>query len=163
MLGKFEKFNHRLSGWFEWLGVAGLLLMMAVTCIDVFMAKLLLRPIFGAIDVVVLSQIVAIAFACAATLIVGRHVKVEFFVTRLPRRVQAVIDSIITFLTLALFFLIVWRLCVFGYSFQTWGEYTATAQIPLHPFAYGIALASIPVCLVLILELISSLTRMVKR
>ena len=163
MLSKFEKFNHRLSGWFEWIGVAGLLLMMAITCIDVVGAKVFLWRLLGAIDIVMLSQIVAIAFACAVTLIVGRHVRVEFFVTRLPQRAQAVIDSIVLLLGLGLFSVIIWRLCVFGYSFQTTGEYSATAHIPYYPFAYGIALASIPVCLVFLHELLSSLTRVVKK
>jgi len=143
--------------------MVGLLLMMAITCIDVVGAKVFLWRLLGAIDIVMLSQIVAIAFACAMTLIIGRHVRVEFFVARLPRRAQAVIDSIILLLGLGLFSVIIWRLCVLGYSFQTTGEYSATAHIPLYPFAYGIALASIPVCLVLLLGFLNSLTRVVKR
>jgi TRAP-type C4-dicarboxylate transport system permease small subunit len=163
LLGKFEKFNRLLSSWFEWVGLAGLLVMMLITCIDVIGAKLFLRPVFGAIDIVMLSQLVAISFACAFALILGRHVRVEFLVARLPRRAQAVIDSIIFFLGLTLFILIIWRLCVYGYSLQTGGEVSATALIPLYPFAYGIALAGFPVCLVFLLEFLNSLTRIVKR
>jgi len=163
VLGKFEKFNRRLSGWFEWIGMAGLLLMMSITIIDVAGQKLFLLPILGAIDIVMLSQIVAIAFAVSMALIIGRHVQVEFFVARLPRRTQAVINSIVLLLGLGLFILIIWRLCVLGYSFQTTGEYSPTAHIPYYPFAYGIALASIPVCLVFLREFLSSLPRVVKR
>jgi len=163
VVGKCEKFNHRLSGWFEWIGVAGLLLMMLITIIDVTGAKLFLWPLLGAIDWVRAWQSVAIAFACAVTLIVGRHVRVEFFVTRLPQRAQAVIESIVNLLGLGLFILIVWRLSVLGYSLQAGGEVSATAHIPRSLLAYGIALASIPVCLVFLRELISSLTRVVKR
>jgi hypothetical protein len=46
---------------------------------------------------------------------------------------------------------------VLGYSFQTTGEYSATAYIPLYPFAYGVAFASIPVFLAILLEFIKSL------
>lgn len=162
-LDKFGKFNRSLSSWFEWVGLAGLLVVMFITCIDVIGAKLFLRPVFGALDIVMLSQLVAISFATSFALILGRHVRVEFFVARLPRRVQAVIDSIVSLLALALFILIIWRLCVYGYSLQTGGEVSATALIPLHPFAYGIALASIPVCLVFLLEFLNSLTKIVRR
>jgi TRAP-type C4-dicarboxylate transport system permease small subunit len=162
-LDKFEKFNRLVSSWFEWAGLAGLLIMMFITCIDVIGAKLFLRPVFGAIDIVMLSQVVAISFAAAMTLILGRHVQVEFLVTKLPRRVQAVTDSIVFFLGLFLFVLVVWRLCVHGYHFQTGGEMSATARIPLHLFAYGIALASIPVCLVLLLDFLKSIGRIVQR
>jgi TRAP-type C4-dicarboxylate transport system permease small subunit len=162
-LDKFEKFNRLLSSWFEWVGLAGLLVVMFITCIDVIGAKLFFRPVLGALDIVMLSQLVAISFATSFALILGRHIRVEFFVARLPRRAQAVIDSIIFLLGLALFILIIWRLCVYGYSLQTGGEVGATALIPLYPFAYGIALASIPVCLVFLLEFLDSLTRIVRR
>jgi TRAP-type C4-dicarboxylate transport system permease small subunit len=163
VLDKFERFNHRLSDRFEWIGLVGLLLMMAITCIDVVGAKVFLWRLLGAIDIVMLSQIVAIAFAASMALILGRHIRVEFFITRLPRRAQAVINSIVSLLGLGLFIVIIWRLCVLGYSFQTSGEYSATAKIPYYPFAYGIALASIPVCLVFLLEFLKSLTKMVQR
>ena len=162
-LGKFEKLVSQLSGWFEWLGIAGLLLMMFITTIDVVGGKLFTWRLLGAIDIVMLSQVVAIAFAAAFALIVGRHVRVEFFVNCLPPRARAVIASIISFLGLSLFVLIIWRLCALGYSFQSSGEATATVYIPLYPFAYGIALASIPVCLIFCLDLIKSLTKVVKR
>ena len=162
-LEKFEIFNRRLSDWFEWIGLAGFLVMMFITCIDVIGAKLFLLPVFGAIDIVMLSQVVAISFAAAAALILGRHVRVEFFVVMLPRRVRALIDIIIHLLGLALFIVIIWRLCVYGYLLQTGGEESATARIPLAPFAYSIALASIPVCLVFLLEFLNAIVRMAKR
>jgi TRAP-type mannitol/chloroaromatic compound transport system permease small subunit len=163
VLDKFEEFNRRLSGWFEWVGMVGLLLVMFVTNIDVIGAKLFLWPLRGTIDMVMLFQLVAIAFAGAITLIIGRHVKVEFFVNRLPRRAQAVTNSIVSLLGLGIFILIIWRLCLLGYSFQTGGETTASAHIPLYPFAYGAALGIIPVCLVLLHEFLSSLARVAKR
>jgi TRAP-type C4-dicarboxylate transport system permease small subunit len=140
-----------------------MLLMMAITCIDVVGAKVFLWRLLGAIDIVMLSQIVAVAFAASMSLILGRHIRVEFFVTRLPRRAQTVINSIVSLLGLGLFSVIIWRLCVLGHSFQTSGEYSATAYIPYYPFAYGIALASIPVCLVFLVEFLKSLTKRVQR
>ena len=159
MLDKLESFNRRLSGWCEWLGLIAMLIMMVITCIDVVGAKVFRWRLLGALDIVMLSQIVAIAFAASMALILGRHIRVEFFVHLLPRRAQAVIDSCVLLLGLGLFILIVWRLCVLGHSFQTSGEYSATVYIPYYPFAYGIALASIPVCLVLLAQFLKSLTK----
>jgi TRAP-type C4-dicarboxylate transport system permease small subunit len=163
VLDKFEKFNRRVSDWFEWLALAGMLLMMVITCIDVVGAKVFRWRLLGAIDIVMLAQIVAISFAASMALIIGRHIRVEFFFDLLPRRVQAVINSVVLLLGLGLFILVIWRLCVLGYSFQTSGEYSPTAYIPLYPFAYGIALASIPVCLILLLEFLHSLTKRVQK
>jgi len=163
VLDKFEKFNRRLSDWFEWIGLVGLLLVMVITCIDVVGAKVFRWRLYGALDIVMLFQIVAIAFAVSMTLILGRHIQVEFFFKLLPRRARAIINSFVLLLGLGLFSMIIWRLSVLGYSFQTSGEYSATIHIPYYPFAYGIALASIPVWLVLLLEFLKSLTKRVQR
>ncbi len=136
-----------------------MLLMMVITCIDVVGPKVFQWRLLGALDIVMLSQLVAISFAAGMALIIGRHIRVEFFFNLLPRRAQAVINSCVLLLGLGLFLEIIWRLCVLGHSFQTSGEYSMTVYIPLYPFAYGIALASIPVWLVLLLELLKSLTK----
>ena len=163
MLSKFEKFNRRLSGWFEWIGLAALLVMMLMTCIDVIGAKVFKSPILGALDIVQLCQIVAIGFAVSMTLIVGRHIQVEFFFDLLPRRVQAVVSPLILLIVFVFFIVIIWQVCVLGYSFQTSGEYSPTAYIPLYPFAYVIALACIPFCLVLLVEFFDSLKQKVAK
>ena len=162
-LSKLDKFNRLISGWFEWVALAGFLMMMFITCVDVIGAKLFRTPILGAIDIVMLSQVVAISFTTASALILGRHVCVEFFMVMLPKRAEAIIDSIICLLGLALFILIVWRLFVYGYSFQIGGEESATARIPLYPFAYGVALSGIPVCLVFLSRFFKAIERMVKK
>ena len=163
MLDKFEKFNQRVSGWFEWIGVAGLLAMMVVTIIDVTGNKLFNTPLLGATDWVGFFQGIAIAFVCAMALIVGRHVRVEILVTRLPNRAQAIIESIALLLSFGLFVLIVWRLFVLGNYFQAGGETTPTAHIPRLIPAYGIAVASIMVCLVFIQKFLNSLIKVFKR
>jgi TRAP-type C4-dicarboxylate transport system permease small subunit len=110
-----------------------------------------------------LSQIVAIAFPASILRILGRHIQVEFVIARLPNRAQAVIEGIVLLLELGLFSLIIWQLCVLGYSFQTSGEYSASAHIPYYPFAYCIALASISVFSVLLLKLIKSIGRIIEK
>ena len=159
MLDKLENISRRLSDWFQWIGLAGLLVMMVITCIDVVGAKVFRSPLLGALDIVMLAQTVAIAFAASMALILGRHIEVEFFVKMLPRRVGAVIDSVVLLLGLGLFMVIVWRLSVLGHLLQTAGDYSATIRIPYYPFAYGIALASIPICLVFFVEFLKSLTK----
>ena len=157
---KLDGFNRRISNWFEWVGLCGLLVMMAVTCIDVFGAKIFRAPLYGALDIVVLAQMVAVSFATAYALILGRHVSVEFFMMLLPERLRALVDTVISIFGLTLFILIVWRLGVYGYSLQIGGEVSPTIRVPLYPFAYGIALASIPVVLIFLADILKSIHRM---
>jgi len=87
-----------------------MLLMMVITCIDVVGAKVFRWRLLGAIDIVMLSQIVAISFAASMSLILGRHIRVEFFFNLMPRRAQPVINSFVLLLGLGLFIVIIWRL-----------------------------------------------------
>jgi TRAP-type C4-dicarboxylate transport system permease small subunit len=159
VLDKIERYNRRLSDWFEWLAFLGLLVMMVVTCVDVVGAKVFRWRLMGALDIAMLAQTVAIAFGASMALILGRHIQVEFFVKLLPRRLGAVVNSCILLLGLGLFMVIVWRLVALGYLLQTSGDYSATIHIPYYPFAYGIALACIPICVVFLLEFLKSLKK----
>lgn len=161
-LEKFDGFNRRLSSWFEWVGLFGLLVMMAITCIDVIGAKVFRSPLYGALDIVVLAQIIAVSCATAFALLLGRHVSVEFFMMLLPERLRALIDTVISFFGMTFFVLISWRLCAYGYSLQVGGEVSATIRIPLYPFAYGIAVASIPVSLIFLANIFKSIYRISK-
>jgi len=163
MLSKFETFNRRLSGWLEWIGVIGLLVMMFTACIDVFLTKFFKLPIQGAIDVVMFSQLIAVSFALAMTLILGRHIQVDIFISSLPRRVQGVIDSIACLIGFAFFVVVVWQLSAMGHSFMTAGEKSMSQlRFSIFPFPYAIALGSIPVCLVFLQRLLRSLIKVVK-
>ncbi len=162
MLEKFERFNRKISGWVEWVGVGALFLMVVLTCVDVIGAKIFLTPVPGSIDIIMLAQLIAVSFAGAMVLILGRHVQVEFFMILLPKRFQSLVDAFINLICLVFFIIIVWRLFVHGYDLQTGGEVTMTAGIPMAPFAYAAALAIIPFCLVLLQRVFSSILRVVK-
>jgi len=162
-LAGFEKHNRYAINYLEWVGAAALLTMMVVTCLDVMGAKMFLLPVPGSIDIVMLAQVVAVSFGTASALILGRHVTVEFFVILLPERVQAAVEVVVNLLGIFFFALVVWRLSVYGYYMQTGEEVSPTARIPLYPFAYGVALAAIPVCLVFLAELVNALFRMTKK
>ena len=162
MLEKFGKFNRSISSWFEWVGFGALFLMMALTCVDVVGAKIFRAPVFGALDIMMLAQLIAISFAVSMALILGRHVQVEFFLLLVPQRIRKAIEVVVNFLCLFLFVVIVWRLTDFAYDLQTGNEESATARIPLFPFVYAAALACVPVCLVYLHQLLTSLRRVVK-
>jgi TRAP-type C4-dicarboxylate transport system permease small subunit len=160
---RFETFNHKISLGIEWVGLIGFLVIMVITTLDVIGAKVFLRPIFGALDIIMQAQLIAMSFAAAATLITGRHVAVEFFVPLLPKPLQKVVAVFVNLLGTALFAILVWRLTEYAYSLHIENEVTPTARIPLYPFAYGAAFACIPVSLVYLYYVLESLVELVKR
>ena len=162
-LENYERFNEKMSFWIEWVGLAGLLTMMLVTCVDVVGAKVFKLPVPGALDIVMFAQLLAVSFAIAASLLLGRHVEVEFFVPLLPKTLQALIESFVNLCCMLLFIMISWRLFVHGFSMQTANEVSPTIRIPLYGFAYGVGLSCIPVCLIYLNRLMLSLLRIVKK
>ncbi len=157
-----ERFTRLYSRYLEWVGVIGILLMFLVNFIDVVGAKLFLWPVPGATEVISFSQIIAIAPAIAFTLLLNRHIRVEFIVMRFPKRARSLINSFSSFLALLTFVLILWQSFVYGQSLQKAGEIGSTSHIPFYPFAYFIAFCSIPVCLAFLVEVLKSLSEAVK-
>ncbi|MDF1552026.1 MAG: TRAP transporter small permease [Deferrisomatales bacterium] len=162
MLEKLEKFNQAVCSWFELIGFAALFAMVILTCVDVLGAKLLRMPVFGALDIMMLLQLIAMSFGVSMALIAGRHVHVEFFVMLCPKRPQALMESVVRLICLALFILIVWRLFVHGQHLAAGGEESATNKWPMAPFAYAAAVGMIPMCLVLLHQFLDSVLRVIK-
>jgi TRAP-type C4-dicarboxylate transport system permease small subunit len=152
-----RKWTARLSAWSEWIGVAGIIVMVVVICADVLGAKLFLLPVPGSTEIVELAQVATIAFAVAATQRHKGHISVEMFYLKMPPRAQALTKSVTSCLGLILFLSLAYQSIRLGNSFRTANEVTATVQIPFYPFAYGFALAMVPVVLMLLIDLIDAL------
>ena len=163
MLEKFERFNEVVSRWASWIGFAAVFVMVVLTCVDVVGTKLFRLPVPGSLDIMMLLQLIGVSFAAATTLVVERHVSVEFFVVLLPKRAQAIIDCVVQLLCLLLFVLIVWRLINHGYHLQTGREETPTIQVPIAPFSYAAALAMVPMCLIYAQRWLISILKLVDK
>jgi len=159
---RLEKFANSLSRWLKWVAGIGLVGMLGLTVADVIGIKLLKNPIPGAIEIVALLGVVVTAFAIAYTYALRGHIQVEFFVMRLPARAQTIIASFVTLLSLILFVLLAWRSYEYARVLQTTGEVSMTQGIPFYPFVHGMAFCCIPVCLLLLVELIKLIMKAVK-
>jgi len=147
-LNTLVEFNKKASQRFEWVGLAAFVFMMLLTTVDVIGAKLFLRPVNGALDLMMILQLLAMGFALSSSYIGNRHVQVEFFVPLMPRLVRRITDCFIQFLVLLLFIVMTWRLFAYAYDLKIYSEVSATIRIPLYPFTYATATAFIPACLV---------------
>ena len=152
-----RKWTARLSAWSEWIGVAGVIVMVVVICADVLGAKLFLLPVPGSTEIVELAQVATIAFAIAATQRRKGHISVEMFYFKMPPRAQNLIRAVTSCLGLILFLILAYQGIQLGNGFRAASEVTATVQIPLYPFAYGFALAMVPVALMLLIDFIDAL------
>ncbi|MDD5207432.1 MAG: TRAP transporter small permease [Desulfobacterales bacterium] len=163
MFKGIEKLTRAVSVWFERAGIVAMLLMLTATCVDVIGTKCFGSPFLGAIDIVTLSQVVAIAFAVAIAQIAGRHISMEFLLASLPERSQAVIDTLIYLLQSLFFAVIVWRVFTLGLSLRAAGEVSATLFVPLYPFLIAVAIGFIPITVVCLLNSVNAAVKVVRK
>ena len=137
--------------------------MLALTTADIVGMKLFSQPVPGAIEIVGYLGVLVTAFAIAYTLVERGHVQVEFFVTRMPPRIQAAVSAFVSLLGLVLFALLAWRSFEYARIVQATGQVSMTQRIPFHPFIYAIAFCCIPVCLVLLGQVLRQVLKAVAK
>jgi TRAP-type C4-dicarboxylate transport system permease small subunit len=160
---RFEKFNHRLSSWFEQFAIIGFLGMMAATLIDVIGAKAFKWPLPAGLEVVFFCQLIAISGALAFGEMDGRHIRVEFFVDKLPKTARAFFHGLAALLGLALFVILAWKSYTYAMTLKAINDVTATSRIPLYPFVLWLGVSFIPLCLVLLGEIFKAISEGIKK
>ena len=150
---------------------AAIVIMMALTCIDVFLRFMVtlyakldwtflegVEPIPGTYELVALMASVAASFAMAHTSVEGGHVAVSIVTRLLPKRVAKALSFCTNLLSLAFFALLAWVSVGYAEQLQEIGEVSMTMQLPIHPFVYGLAFSSLAVCLILALAIYDEFT-----
>lgn len=163
LMESFKNITGRLNQGFYWIAGIALVVMLLLTVSDVIAVKVFRSPIPGALEYIRFISVVVIAFALGHTQQLKGHIQVEFFVSRMPARLRAAAGIFVSALGISLFALLAWRSYEFARILQLSGEVSMTQNIPFYPFVYGIAICCIPVCFQLIIELVSHVTRLVKR
>lgn len=131
--------------------------MVGVVFLDVIGSKFFNFPIKGSYELVALAQLLAIALSGADTFLAGRHVQVEMLVDRMPGGMRRAIIAFVTALGLLVFAVITYEGVLYGESLRKVGEVSGTIYIPLFPFAYVLAFASLLMILVLLEYLLKTL------
>ena len=159
---KSIKSMNSVSSWFERVGLVAMAAMVLATLIDVVGSKVFKWPLPGSTEIIGVIQVIAIAGGLAFSKIDGRHIRVEFLMEWLPQRGKAVLDLFSALLGLGLFAVAGWMTYENGLSLLGSGTKTFLLGIPLSPFSFWIALCCIPMCCVIIIELLTSIERMLR-
>lgn len=155
----FQRSFLSLARRLDLLAAIAVFIMMALTCADVTL-RLFRWPIPGTYEIVSFLGAVAVSFAMAHTSAEKGHVAVSLVVQLFPKRLQGIIESIISIFGIILFGLIAWQSILYGLDCQRSGEVSLTLQLPFYPIIYGIALGAGVVCLVLLVDLANAIVKM---
>jgi TRAP-type C4-dicarboxylate transport system permease small subunit len=164
----YEITVRRLSRFMYYVAGGAIVLMMLLTCADVFLRLVVtlyaklgwpflegIQPIPGTYELVCFLGAVAASFAMAHTSLESGHVAVSLIVRLLSEKLQAGFKIVTGSLCFVLFALIAWHSVVYARELAESGEVSMTLQLPFYPFVYGVAFASFAVCLVLAMTVIN--------
>jgi len=130
--------------------------MMSLTCADVTL-RMFRKPIPGTYEIVSFLGAVAVSFAMAHTTAERGHVAVSLIVQLFPKRLQGIIEGVMSIFGIILFGLIAWQSVLYGIDCQRSGEVSLTLQLPFYPVIYGLAVGAVVVCLVLLADLVEAI------
>jgi TRAP-type C4-dicarboxylate transport system permease small subunit len=153
-----EKISNLLAKGLYRIAGGAIMVMMVLTCADVVL-RYLRRPIPGTYELVCFLGAMAVSFAMAHTSVERGHVAVSLVVRLLPQKVQGLLDSITGTFGIILFALIAWRSTLYANVLRESGEVSLTLQLPFYPFVHGVAISAGAVCLVLLADVLRSLTK----
>ena len=152
----YDRTIKSLSSLFNLVASAALLLIMAVTCLDVSMRYFFSNPIPGAYDVVSLLGAVLASFSMPYTMIQKGHVAVEILIQNLSRRKQLVVETLTHLLGIAFFLVLVWQSVKLAEHMKRVGEVTPTLLVPFYPILYCMAGCFFLLCLTISVNLLNT-------
>lgn len=158
-----EKIVNLITRWLNWMAAAAIIAVMVIVCINVVGRGVFGSPLKGTVDIVSLLGALVIAGAIAYTQVLKGHIRITLLVEKLPDRIRYIIASIIDLIGLALFAIISWQTILFARDTYDIGELSEVLKVPLTPFAVVVTVGCIALTLVLLVDLIASLSKAVKK
>ena len=158
-MAKLERIISRIVESLNAVASATLASMMFLTFTDVGLRYVFNRPLTGCYEITEFMMAILISFSLAHTQVLKGHVSIDVFVYRLPQRVQAVVDSIVYFLSMGTIFIISWQALLQAQEMKKSGEVSGVMPVPIYFFLYVFALGTLLLFLVLVVNFLKSLVR----
>ena len=130
---------RRVEGLLGLIAALTLLVLMAITCVDVAGRYLFDRPLPGGFELTELCMGALIFTSLPLVTLRRQHVRVDLFENLISARWQALQQAFLDLVSGVCMAVIAWRLWVKAADMAGAGETTATLQIPVYPLIYGMA------------------------
>jgi TRAP-type transport system small permease protein len=149
------RFFHAASIASSAVSVVALAALALVTVLDVGGRYFFNKPLLGAIEMSEFLMVFLSFGALALAELRNSHITVDFFVTALPERVQALLEAVAALLGLLFWSFVAWRAAVHAGRIWSAGEVSANLLLPTWPFYLAVTLG----CGLLALALIGRIAR----
>jgi TRAP-type C4-dicarboxylate transport system permease small subunit len=156
-MASFNKVVTLLTKYSDRIAQIATVAMMLVLVLNII-GRLFSFPLYGTDDYVSFMSAILIALALPYCALNKGHIQIELIVNRFPQRAQGIIGIITNIFSLGIFAVVTWQCIVLALRMQKLGETSMTAMVPFYPFIYVVAAGTALLCLVIILELLQSIS-----
>jgi TRAP-type transport system small permease protein len=140
------------------VAVIALAALAVVTVVDVGGRYFFNKPLLGTVEMSEFLMVILSFGALALAELRNSHITVDFFVTVLPERIQALLDALGALLGIVFWSFVAWRAAVHAHRIWIAGEVSANLVLPTWPFYLAVTLG----CGLLALALIGRVARSVR-
>jgi TRAP-type C4-dicarboxylate transport system permease small subunit len=162
-MARFEKIMTLVTRWLNWVAAAAIMAVVLIVCANVIGRAFFQMPVKGTVDITSLLGAIIIGWAIAHTQMLKGHIQVDLFVDRLPRRARDIVDIIVNIINLLLFAIISWQTVIFAKATFEVGELSQVLKIPQTPFIGVVAVGCIALALVLLIDVVKSVSKAVAK
>jgi len=137
-------------------GVGCMVGMVLLILYDVGMRSLFNRPLMSSYELVMFLMAIVVFTAISYTQSEKSIVKIELVVSRLPKKAQAFLEIVTSFLSLGLVLLIAWRNVVRSIELRHEQIISPILHMPVYPFYLVVAFGFVLLSLVLLVDILES-------
>ncbi len=156
-----EGIVEKLARWTSQLGQIALVAVMLLIVTNV-VVRIPWKPLPGTVEIVELLGAILLGLGIAYCQQMKSHIFVSVLVDRFSPRTQALIDTLTGILALLVNSLLARQIFLYGSRMMTRGYSTGHLEIPLYPFIYLVSFGFFILSLVLLKDLLKSVTLLVK-
>lgn len=151
-----DKISRVLNQVLVWTAAVFLVSMILLTCSNIFL-RLVWMPVRGTFELMGFFGAIVTAFALGYTQINRGHIGIDIVVNLFSAKTQRLLNGINYFICMIFFAIAGWQIAKWATTLWQTGEVTETLRIIFYPFTYGVALGSIILALVLLVDLLKVL------
>jgi len=155
--GKVKGLSHLLD---KLAGICVFAVMLLIVS-NIIFRVVFSKPILGTYELVGFLTALGIALALAYCAFHDGHIAVSFILERFSKKIQAVINVLTNTAALLFWSMTVWYMGKFAHTMMVKGMVSPSAEIPIYPFIYLVALGLLGLCLVLFFKLLTALKEVI--
>ncbi|RJX27833.1 MAG: TRAP transporter small permease [Dethiobacter sp.] len=160
-MGILDKFVRMITWRTAQIGQAALAAVMLLIVANIF-SRIPWKPVPGTVELTEILGAVLLTTGVAYTQLMKGHIFVGVLVEKFPPRLQGVVDTIVSAISLFFAGLLAKETIAFGAKMAQRGWATADLLIPIYPVIYLVAFGFLMLAVVLLKDLIKAIMMIIK-